>query len=34
LWKDSSGMRVPTRWVHVYAQDMQKWAAMEYEVIW
>ena len=34
LEHDSAGVRVPTKKVHVYAEDMQTWIALDYEAVW
>ena len=34
LMRDSAGVRVPTKKVHVYSEDMQKWIALGYEAEW
>jgi len=34
LMRDSGGVRVSTKKVHVYSEDMQKWIALDYEAKW
>lgn len=34
LERDSVGVRVPTKKVHVYDSNMQKWIALDYEAVW
>ena len=34
LLRDSAGMKVETKKVHVYTLDMQKWIALDYEAVW
>lgn len=34
LERDSAGVRVNTKKVHVYDSNMQKWIALDYEAIW
>ena len=34
LLRDSSGIKVETKKVHVYTPDMQKWIALDYEAVW
>ncbi len=34
LTRDSGGVRVPTKKVHVYSQDMKEWIALDYTAVW
>ena len=34
LERDSAGIKVPTKKVHVYADDMKNWIALDYEAVW
>ena len=34
LERDSSGIKVMTKKVHVYDSNMQKWIALDYEAVW
>ena len=34
LFRDSSGVKVKTKKVHVFDASMQKWIAVDYEAVW